>query len=98
MVLRIGTKTSSPHKAKRSQRLARELGIQLRWLPVACPELNLVDHLWRHVKQDVLANEAMPDVEASLAHACEYIMSLTPKERLCKAGVLSGNFWLGDVL
>lgn len=88
----------SPHKAKRSRRLARELGIQLRWLPVACPELNPVDHLWRHVKQDVLANEAMPDVEASMARACAYIMSLTPKERLCKAGVLSGNFWLGDVL
>jgi len=88
----------SPHKAKCSQRLARELGIQLRWLPVACPELNPVDHLWRHVKQEVLANEAVPDVEVSLARAGEYLMSLTPKERLRKAGVLSGNFWLGDVL
>jgi len=93
----------SPHKAKRSQQLARDLAIQpwhgmLRWLPVACPELNPVDHLWRHVKQDVLANEATPDVKASLARACEYITSLTHKERLRKAGVLSGNFWLGDVL
>ena len=30
----------SPHTAKRSRKLAQELGIELRWLPVACPELN----------------------------------------------------------
>lgn len=88
----------SPHTAKRSRQLARELSIQLRWLPVACPELNPLDHLWRHVKRDVLANEATPKLEASLARACEYIMSLTPEERLRKSGVLSGNFWLDNVL
>jgi hypothetical protein len=30
----------SPHTAKGSLRLAKELGIELHWLPVACPELN----------------------------------------------------------
>lgn len=88
----------SPHRARRSQQLARALGIQLRWLPVACPELNPVDHLWRHVKEDVLANEPLPEVEASMQRACEYLESLSPQERLQKAGVLSGHFWLGDVL
>ena len=47
----------SPHKAKGSMSLASELGIEMRWLPVACPGLNPVDHLWCHVKQDVIANE-----------------------------------------
>jgi hypothetical protein len=46
----------SPHTAKRSRKLARELGIELRWLPVACPELNPVEGLWRHLKGKVLAN------------------------------------------
>jgi transposase len=88
----------SPHTAKRSRQLARELGIEIRWLPVACPELNPLEDLWRHVKQDVLANEPTPDLDASLGRALEYILSLTPKERLLKAGVLSGNFWLRNVL
>ena len=87
----------SPHTAKASRRLAKELGIELRWLPVACPDLNPVDDLWRHVKQDVLANEGTPDLDVSLARACEYILSLTPEERLRKAGLLSGNFWLRNV-
>ena len=26
--------------------------------------------------------------------ACEYLLNLTPPERLRKAGVLSGDFWL----
>lgn len=87
----------SPHTAKASRQLAKKLGIELRWLPVACPDLDPVDDLWRHVKQDVLANEGTPDLDVSLARACEYILSLTPEERLRKAGVLSGNFWLRNV-
>ena len=46
----------SPQTAKRSLKLARELGIELRWLPVACPELNPVEGLWRHLKGKALAN------------------------------------------
>ena len=88
----------SPHKAKGSMCLASELGIETRWLPVACPELNPVDHLWRHVKQDVLANEPTPDLDTSVGYACQYIFGLTPQQRLRKAGVLSDTFWLHKVL
>jgi len=70
----------SPHKAKGSMCLASELGIEMRWLPVACPELNPVDHLWRRVKQDVLANEPPPDLDASVGYACQYIFGLTPQQ------------------
>jgi hypothetical protein len=80
-----------------SRQLARQLGIELRWLPKACPELNPVDHLWRHLKKDVLANEPLPDLEATLKRAWSYLAELSPRERLCKAGVLSGRFWLHDV-
>ena len=89
---------ASQHKAKASQSLARELGIEIRWLPVACPELNPVDHLWRHLKGEVLANEPEPDLDASLERCHEYLLSLKPSQRLRKAGVLSGDFWLRRVL
>jgi hypothetical protein len=84
----------SPHTAKRSLQLAQELGIELRWLPVACPELNPVEELWRHLKGKVLANRPTLWMEELMERACGYIQSLSPVERLRKAGVLSGNFWL----
>jgi DDE superfamily endonuclease len=84
----------SPHTAKRSLKLARELGIELRWLPVACPELNPVEGLWRHLKGKALANRPTLWMEELMERACGYIQSLSPVERLRKAGVLSENFWL----
>jgi transposase len=84
----------SPHRAKESLRLAKELGIELRWLPVACPELNPVEGLWRHLKGKALANRPTLWMEELMERACQYIQSLSPVERLRKAGILSGNFWL----
>lgn len=83
--------------ARASRHLARQLGVELRWLPKACPELNPVDHLWRQLKQDVLANEPLPDLDATLKRAWCYLRDLSPKDRLTKAGVLSKKFWLRDV-
>jgi len=87
----------SAQRANRSRQLAKDLGIQLRWLPTACPELNPVDHLWRHLKKDVLANEPLPDLKTILKYACAYLDDLSPRERLRKAGILSEHFWLQDV-
>ena len=83
--------------AKSNRRLARALQIELRWLPTACPELNPVDHLWRHLTKDVLANEPLPNLDATLKRAWTYLADLSPADRLRKAGVLSGRFWLQDV-
>ena len=89
---------NTPHKAGASRRLARELNIQLRWLPKACSELNVMDHLWRHVKNLIAANEPTPNVIATVNRARRAIRRMTSKERLRKAGVLSKDFWLADVL
>ena len=89
---------NSSHTADASQALARVLGIHLRWLPKACSELNVMDQLWRHVKNDVAANEPTPNVDETARRAQCYVHALSPKERLEKAGVLSKNFWLADVL
>jgi hypothetical protein len=56
-----------------------------------------VDHLWRHLKNDILANEPLPDLDTTLKRAWSYLADLSPRERLRKAGVLSGQFWLQDV-
>lgn len=88
---------ASAHTADASQALAADLGITLRWLPTACPELNVMDCLWRHVKDDVIANEPTPDLEATVNSAISYLDSLTAHERLVKAGVFSDNFWFADV-
>ncbi|WP_439628617.1 transposase [Gemmata sp.] len=83
-----------PHTARKSRALAWELGIELRFLPTACPELNPVEGLWRHVKGRVMANEPTPDLSDSLGRVYDELFQMTANERLQLAGVLSGNFWL----
>jgi hypothetical protein len=84
----------SPHTAKGSRGLAKALGIELRFLPTACPELNPLEGLWRYVKGEVLANEPTPDLGAALDRVCDALFDMAPTERLQLAGVMSGNFWL----
>lgn len=84
----------SPHTARASGALAARLGVELRFLPAACPELNAVEGLWRHAKGRILANEPTPDLLASLERVCDELLLLSDTERLRLAGVLSGNFWL----
>jgi hypothetical protein len=84
----------SPHTAEDSLALAATLPIEVRLLPVATPELNAMDHLWRQVKREVLSNRAIASIAASADAACQYLLGLSPRERLKKAGVLSDHFWL----
>jgi transposase len=84
----------SPHTAEASLAVAKELNIELRWLPKATPELNAMDHLWRHVKGRALADRATRSIDDSADGACWYLLAMSRHERLRKAGVFSGNFWL----
>jgi hypothetical protein len=84
----------TPHTAGASRELAAELGVELRFLPTACPELNPVEGLWRHAKGRVLANEPTPDLGDSLGRVCEELFEMSGTDRLRLAGVLSGHFWL----
>jgi transposase len=85
---------ATQHKSPSSLELAKELGIEVRLLPRATPELNAMDHLWRHTKREAVGNRPTVSIEGSALAACQYIIDLSPRERLRKAGVLSGNFWL----
>lgn len=84
----------SPHTAQASRELARRLGIEVRLLPVATPELNAMENLWRAGKGQILANKTTITIDDSADTFCHYLINLTPRQRLKKAGVLSGNFWL----
>jgi hypothetical protein len=85
---------ASQHKSPESLDHAEQLGIEVRLLPRATPELNAMDHLWRHTKKQSVGNRPTVSIGESALAACRYIIDLSPRERLRKAGVLSGNFWL----
>jgi hypothetical protein len=84
----------TPHTAEDSLELAAGLGIQVRLLPRATPELNAMDQLWRSVKGRALANRATRSIDTSADVASRYLLEMSRQERLRKAGLLSGNFWL----
>lgn len=85
---------ASQHKSPESLEWAAELGIEVRLLPRATPELNAMDHLWRHAKRETVGSRATKTVATSALDACQYIINLSPRDRLRQAGILSGNFWL----
>jgi DDE superfamily endonuclease len=85
---------ASQHTAPDSRSWAAELGSEIRLLPRATPELNAMDHLWRLTKHETVGSRATETVEKSALDACQYIIDLSPRDRLRQAGILSGNFWL----
>jgi transposase len=84
----------SPHTAEESRELARDLALELRFLPIATPELNAMDQLWRRVKGYTVTSRATQTIEQSADQVCRYVLALRPHEPLRQAGIFSGNFWL----
>lgn len=82
------------HGSKATRELAASMRIELLFLPRQCPELNPMDHLWRHAKGVVSANRQYDDIDQHAAAAEDGFLWLTPREAKRKAGVLSKNFWL----
>jgi DDE superfamily endonuclease len=82
------------HTAPESLWWAECLGIEIRLLPRATPELNAMDTLWKQVKRDALGDRPTKGIDQSAEGACEHILAMRPHDRLRQAGVLSGNFWL----
>ena len=86
------------HTTWKSQQLAEALDIKLIWLPKQCSELNVMDHLWRHLKRDVAANHQYKSVEEHAQIARGYMLKMTKQNALKKAGIHSANFWLKSFL
>jgi transposase len=86
------------HTADPTRRLAAELDIELVWLPKQWPELNGMDQLWRELKRLVAANRQATSIDELIQQAEEWLWSLSPREALRKAGILSKRFWLRHLL
>src|SRR5256714_12943932 len=65
----------SPHTAEGSKALATQLPMELRFLPVATPELNAMDHLWRHMKAWGISNRTITSIERTANAACQYLLN-----------------------
>jgi DDE superfamily endonuclease len=85
---------ASQHTCPGSIWMADMCSIEIRLLPKSTPKLNAMDHLWRHTKREALGDRPTETVDRSAQQACDYILHMTPRERLRQAGVLSGTFWL----
>ena len=82
------------HDSAATRELAASMDIELLFLPKQCPELNPMDHLWRHAKGVVSANRQYDDIDQQAAAAEDWFLWLSPREAKRKAGMLSKNFWL----
>jgi transposase len=86
-----------PH-GQGSVRLAEGFGMELLWLPKRCPELNPMDSLWGQAKDVVCADKQYPGLDEQVGRFIRHLESLSPRNALHTAGVLSDDFWLRDVL
>jgi DDE superfamily endonuclease len=82
------------HDTRGSHACAARLRIHLIWLPKQCPELNGMDHLWKPVKGQISANWQWTTVDEHADHAERWVLGLSNREALRKAGILSDDFWL----
>ena len=83
---------------RRTQALAEQLGIELVWLPKQAPKLNPMDQLWRELKRLIAANRQAGSIDGLADEAETWVLDLTNEQALRKAGILSKNFWLRDLL
>lgn len=82
----------------RTKALAEGLDIELVWLPKQAPRLNPMDQLWRELKRLIAANRQADSIDDLACKAERWVLGLSNEEALRKAGVLSKNFWLRDLL
>jgi transposase len=89
---------ASAHTDTKTTQLAAELRIKLVWLPKQASELNAMDQLWKELKRLVAANRQANQIESLAQQAEAWLLGLAPHEALRKAGILSPNFWLKNLL
>jgi hypothetical protein len=84
----------TPHTAEESRALATQRHMERRFLPVATPAFHAMDPLGRPRKAWGISNRPTQSSDLTANAACQYLLELSPRERLKKAGVLSGKCWL----
>lgn len=82
------------HMTKATRALAKRFKIVLHKLPKQSPELNSIDHLWRHVKEQIAANRQYESVDELAENARAWILALPRTDARRKAGLLAPDSWL----
>ena len=86
------------HTAGDPTTLAWSYEIDLLWLPKRCPQLNPMDTLWGQGKDRISGNKQYATMDDQVDRFIDYLQSLSGKEALHTAGVLSEHFWLKHAL
>lgn len=84
-----------PHHPKRVLQAAKDVGIEIAFLPFRSPELNPCEDLWRGLKGEVAANRTYASMEELGARALAWLDALSSDDVLRRSGLLSSKFhWL----
>lgn len=73
-------------------------GMTLMWLPKRAPKLNPMEGLWGQGKDVISADLQYTSIEEQVLRMLVYLRSLSNREALHTAGVLSPKFWLRNAL
>jgi hypothetical protein len=84
----------APPTAGSRRHQAHAVGLARRGLPRAPPEFNALEQRWRPGKGRPCAKRTTQPGDTSAEVACRDMLELSRTERLRKAGVWSGRFWL----
>ena len=57
-----------------------------------------MDQLWKELKRLIAANRQAASIDALAQQAADWILTLSTRDALRKAGILSPNFWLKKLL
>jgi transposase len=78
------------------QNWAKELGIELLFLPSYSPNLNLIERLWKFVKKEVLNSRQLQDFKKFQEAIDGCLAALPTKHREQLAALLTHNFQTWD--
>lgn len=72
--------------------LAKQLGVELLYLPSYSPNLNLIERLWKFVKKECLSSVHYADYEAFSAAITQCLQDLPTKHKLAMDSLLTHDF------
>jgi transposase len=83
-------------KTEHVLKTAQDLGIELLYLPVASPNLNIVERLWKFAKKTFVANNIFESLEGLKTHLINCFSSLKKKYKSDLRSLLTPNLQYFD--
>lgn len=80
------------HKTPYVRDSAKKLGIELLYLPVASPNLNIIERVWKFTKKTFIANTVFSSLDELESHLKKSLSSLKYKHKKNMRSLLTLNF------